>query len=85
MGLFWLRLEFTIARLLVSPVLLLRNWVDFSSLSLHVARKQIWAVEGLLAAMVRTPIGRLWVVVQFVTSPVLGAGEDLDCELRVSF
>jgi hypothetical protein len=42
-------------------------------------------MEGLLAAMVRTPVGSLRVVVQFVTSPVLGAGEDLDRELRVSF
>lgn len=42
-----------------------------------MARKQVWPVEGLLAAMMRTPIGSLWVVVQFVTSAVLGASEDL--------
>jgi hypothetical protein len=70
--------------LLVLSFLCAIGW-ESNSLSLHVARKQIWPVEGLLAAKVCTPVRSLWVVVQFVTSPVLGAGKDLDCELRVSF
>lgn len=54
---------------------------DCNLLSLRVARKQIWPMEGLLATGVCTPVGSLWVVVQFVTSPVLGAGEDLKYKL----
>ena len=55
---------------------------NFNLLSLCVTRKGIRPVKGLLTARVCTPVGSLWIVVQFVASPVLGASEDLDYKLR---
>lgn len=54
---------------------------NFNLLSLYVTRKEVGPVKGLLTARVCTPVGSLWIVVQFVASPVLGASEDLDYKL----
>lgn len=52
-------------------------YVGENSLSLDVSRKQIWAVEGLLATGVCAAVGSFWVVVQFMASAVLGTSKDL--------